>query len=323
MAILVTGAAGFIGFHTSLKLLERGETVIGIDNLNDYYDPKLKDLRLAQLSARSGFKFQKVDISDAGSVSAVVKGVAIDRIVHLAAQAGVRYSIENPMAYIASNLDGQAVMLELARRLDVGHMVYASSSSVYGANTKVPFTESDCTDNPVSLYGATKKSGELLAESYARLYKIPLTGLRFFTVYGPYGRPDMAYWMFAERILRGEPIKVFNNGDMSRDFTYIDDIVDGVLAALDYVPASAQPSHRVYNLGNDSPEQLMTLVRIIEAKLGLRAQKEFLGMQKGDVERTWADISRARTELGFAAKTSLDEGIGQFISWFTSYLDSR
>ena len=319
MAILVSGVAGFIGFHVAQALMARGQTVIGVDNLNDYYEVSLKQARLSRLTGNRQFTFARLDIADRAPLKALFASHRIDRIVHLAAQAGVRYSIENPDVYVASNLMGHANMLEMARRNDVRHMVYASSSSVYGGNTKTPFSEDDLTDDPVSFYGATKKSNELLSNSYARLYGTPLTGLRFFTVYGPWGRPDMAYWIFTEKMSGGQPIRIFNKGDMGRDFTYIDDIVDGVLRALDHSPAltATDVSHKVYNLGNDTPEQLMTLVDLIEAGLGVRAVKVFEEMQKGDVQYTWADISRARTDLGYAPKTPLATGIETFVNWYT------
>ncbi|NHK28456.1 NAD-dependent epimerase/dehydratase family protein [Parvularcula flava] len=318
MAILLSGAAGFIGSHVAQALLARGEAVIGIDNLNGYYDVSLKQARLTQLMGQDGFTFHKIDIADRQALKTLFAKTHIDRIVHLAAQAGVRYSIENPDVYVSSNLQGHANMLELARRNNIRHMVYASSSSVYGGNTKTPFSEDDLTDDPVSFYGATKKSNELLSNSYAHLYRVPLTGLRFFTVYGPWGRPDMAYWIFTEKITSGQPLRIFNKGDMGRDFTYVDDIVDGVIKALDNSPVMTTDGlpHRVYNLGNDSPEELMTMVSLIEEKLGTSAVKVFEEMQKGDVQRTWADISRARKELGYDPKVTLEQGLSQFIDWY-------
>ncbi len=315
MAVLVTGAAGFIGASVSRALIARGETVLGVDNLNDYYRPALKAARLAGLQTLKGFAFAELDIADADALKKAARAAGVDRIVHLAAQAGVRYSIENPFAYVQSNLKGHVCVLELARDLEPKHTVYASSSSVYGGNTKTPFAENDVTTDPVSLYGATKMSDEMLSNSYSRLYSLPLTGLRFFTVYGEWGRPDMAYWIFTEKILRGEPIRVFNQGKMGRDFTYIDDIVAGVLAALDR-PAAGEPPHRIYNLGNDQPEELMTLIETVEAALGMTAEKQFEPMQLGDVERTWADVSRARAELGYDPKTPLAEGIPAFVDWY-------
>lgn len=320
MAILVSGVAGFIGYHVAEKLLAHGETVVGIDNLNAYYDVSLKEARLARLLPHENFSFTRLDIADRDALKALFAAHDIDRVIHLAAQAGVRYSIENPDAYVSSNLKGHANMLEMARRHCVRHMVYASSSSVYGGNTTIPFSEDHQTDDPVSFYGATKKSNELLSNSYARLYGLPLTGLRFFTVYGPWGRPDMAYWIFTEKISSGQPIRIFNKGDMGRDFTYVDDIVDGVLRALEKSPVLKKGNfpHRVYNLGNDQPEELMTLVSAIEAKLDISAVKVFEDMQKGDVERTWADISRARSELGYAPKVPLGEGLEKFLDWYVS-----
>lgn len=315
MAILVTGAAGFIGSETSLALLSRGETVIGIDNLNAYYTPKLKRARLDRLNGQPNFHFIKTDIAEYDTLTAALAGTRITSIIHLAAQAGVRYSITNPFVYAQSNLLGHLSILELARQREVQHLVYASSSSIYGANTKTPFSETDKTDEPVSLYGATKKSDELMAASYARLYHIPHTGLRFFTVYGPWGRPDMAYWIFTEKILKDEPIEIFNNGEMGRDFTFVDDIVSGLIAAHDRAPGSEDDFHRVFNLGNDQPEALMTLVETLENALGKKAEKIMKPMQKGDVKQTWADISRARSLLGYSPKVPLSEGIERYVSW--------
>jgi len=315
LTVLVTGAAGFIGAAVSHALLDRGDAVLGVDAMNDYYRPALKAARLARLEARDGFAFARLDIADHDALRAAVAGRGVGRIVHLAAQAGVRYSIEAPFAYARSNLDGQLSLLELARTLEPAHTVYASSSSVYGANTKIPFAEDDVVRDPASFYGATKIAGEHMASAYARLYGLPLTGLRFFTVYGEWGRPDMAYWIFTEKVLRGEPIQIFNGGRMGRDFTYVDDIVAGVLAALDR-PAAGAPPHRVYNLGNDRPEELGDLVALVEQATGKTAEKEYLGMQKGDVERTWADISRARAELGYDPKTPLAEALPRFVDWY-------
>ncbi|MCQ8185180.1 NAD-dependent epimerase/dehydratase family protein [Parvularcula maris] len=317
MTILLTGAAGFIGARTAALLLARGETVVGVDNLNDYYDPGLKQARLDRLKGEAGFTFLRADIADPGLAERVSE-LGIDRIIHLAAQAGVRYSIEAPRAYAASNLTGHTEMLEMARRFGVKHMVYASSSSVYGRNTDQPFREDQVTDTPVSFYGATKKANELMSESYASLYSIPLTGLRFFTVYGPMGRPDMAYMLFADAMMAGEPIKVFGEGQMARDFTYIDDIAEGVIAALDHPPKGAPP-HRVYNLGNDRPEELSELIELLEEVLGRKAERQHLPMQQGDVRRTWASIDRAREELGYAPKTGLREGLAAFAAWYKEY----
>jgi UDP-glucuronate 4-epimerase len=316
MSVLVTGAAGFVGYHVSRALLDRGETVIGIDSLNDYYDPALKRARLALLSADRRFEFREGDLSRGGVLDALPQG--IDRIVHLAAQAGVRYSIEAPLAYVHANLEGHTRVLELARARGIANTVYASSSSVYGGNAEAPFSEGDRADDPVSFYGATKKSCELLSQSYARLYGLSLTGLRFFTVYGRWGRPDMAYWIFARAILRGEPIRIFNEGRMGRDFTHIDDVTAGVLAALDR-PASRlglPVPHRIYNLGGDHPTPLMDMIATLEAALGRKAAKEFLPMQQGDVERTWADLTRSRAELGYDSKVPLSQGLPDFAGWF-------
>ena len=315
MTILVTGAAGFIGSYVCKALLERGEAVVGVDNLNDYYPPSLKAARLAFLEPYSRFAFHRADIADHETLLSLAQDANITSIIHLAAQAGVRYSIENPFAYGSANLMGHLSVLELARRLKTSHLVYASSSSVYGANTEIPFSEKHRVDNPVSLYGATKKADEVLSESYAKLYGLAQTGLRFFTVYGPWGRPDMAYWGFTEKMLKREPIKVFNHGKMGRDFTYIDDIVDGVLAAHARPPADADGFHAVYNLGNDRPEELMTMIGLLEKELGVKAEMEMLGMQKGDVERTWADIGAARRDLGYDPKIPLAEGIARYVAW--------
>ncbi|MEM6648883.1 MAG: NAD-dependent epimerase/dehydratase family protein [Pseudomonadota bacterium] len=320
MAILVTGVAGFIGHHVAAALLARGDDVVGIDNLNPYYDPSLKKARLAALSSSPQFTFMEGDVAK-GGLDALP--LAPDQIIHLAAQAGVRHSIENPQAYVHANLQGHANILEFARQHKIQKTIYASSSSVYGGNIKIPFAEEDRTDDPVSFYGATKKADELLSQSYARLYDLPLVGLRFFTVYGPWGRPDMAYWMFTENILKERPIRVFNQGRMGRDFTYIDDCVQGILAALD-TPlhvAEGSPPHRVYNLGNDRPEDLMTFIMLLEKYIGKEAIKNFEPMQLGDVERTWADISRAREELGYSPQTPLAEGLEKFVRWFEHYFE--
>ena len=321
MTILITGVAGFIGAHVAQALLQQGRAVIGFDNLNEYYPSKLKRDRLAALCSDGDFTFRQVDVTSPEALDTAIGNRKPTHILHLAAQAGVRYSLQNPAAYTKANLEGHFAMLELARRLGVENMVYASSSSVYGGNIKTPFKETDQTDDPVSFYGATKKSNELMSHSYARLHGISLTGLRFFTVYGPWGRPDMAYWIFAERILRRNPLTVFNNGQMSRDFTFIDDIVRGTIAALDR-PASQlglPVSHRVYNLGNDRPEPLLEMIGLIEAGMGMSAEKSFEPMQKGDLERTWADIDRARSELSFSPTIGLKEGLPQFTSWFKGY----
>lgn len=324
MSILITGAAGFIGFHVGKALLERGEQVVGIDNLNDYYDVRLKEARLAQLSALSGFSFAKLDIADRDGVFALLgTHPDLNGIIHLAAQAGVRYSLENPYAYIDANVMGTIVLLEAARRIDkLTAFTYASSSSVYGANRKQPFSVDDPVDQPVSLYAATKRSCELIAHTYSHLYGLPATGLRFFTVYGPWGRPDMAAYLFTRAIIAGEPIKVFNHGRMARDFTYIDDIVAGTIAAHDRAP-SAGPAdavpHRLYNLGNHRSEKLLDFIAIIERELGRTATKELLPMQPGDVPESFADIESARRDLGFEPKTTIELGLARFIAWYKRY----
>ena len=327
MTILVTGAAGFIGHHVSRALLERGEEVVGVDDLNPYYDPRLKQDRLDALPAKNRFRFIKVDFADHEALDRALADLAFDRIVHLGAQAGVRYSIDNPRAYVSANLAGHLNLLELARQRRVRHLVYASSSSVYGGNKNLPFRVEDRVDHPISLYAATKKADELMSETYAHLYRLPLTGLRFFTVYGPWGRPDMAMWIFTKKILAGEPIELFNQGRMRRDFTYIDDIVAGLLAALDNPPAddgavkaggSIAP-HRLYNLGNNRSEELMRLVGLIEAACGRKAELALLPMQPGDVAETYADITDAARDLGYRPSTTIDRGVPLFVDWFTAY----
>lgn len=338
MKVLVTGAAGFIGMHVAQKLLNRGDTVIGIDNLNDYYDPALKHARLAQLEPYSDFRFEKLDVADRPGMAALFGREKFDRVVHLAAQAGVRYSLQNPHAYVDSNLIGFVNVLEGCRHHGVQHLVYASSSSVYGGNTKIPFSETDPVDHPVSLYAATKKANELMAHSYSHLYGLPTTGLRFFTVYGPWGRPDMAYYLFTKAILEGESINVFNHGKMQRDFTYIDDIVEGVVRVLDK-PARPSPNldiahsdqsqsrsdapYRVYNIGNHQPVELMTFIETIENSLGKKANKNLLSMQAGDVVATFAETSLLREEFGFVPSTSLQRGVGAFIDWYLTYHNCR
>lgn len=314
MRTVVTGAAGFIGYHVTKTLLAHGEPVIGIDNLNDYYDVELKHARLERLRQQRHFLFVPADITDASALDAISQAnPEIEQVIHLAAQAGVRYSLQAPMAYIHSNVAGQTQILEWCRRLPkFRHLTYASSSSVYGANTKVPFAETDPVDNPVSLYAATKRAGELLVESYHRLYQLPATGLRFFTVYGPYGRPDMAYFMFTRAIAAGEPITVFAGGKLKRDFTYIDDIVSGVLAAI----RKPSPGHRIYNLGNNQPVEVNDLVTLIEKLLGRKAQIRFAPMQQGDVPATWADLSRSQSELGYQPSTALPLGMKHFFDWY-------
>lgn len=326
MTILVTGAAGFIGTHVTTALLERGEAVIGIDNLNDYYDPALKLARLKTLEHKN-FQFHKCDLADADALSTVVSGQKITAVVHLGAQAGVRYSIENPGAYIQSNLVGHANILELCRHNDnLDHLVYASSSSVYGGNKKQPFSIDDPVDTPVSLYAATKRADELLSQSYAHLYGLPQTGLRFFTVYGPWGRPDMAYWLFTDAILAGRPIKVFNHGDMARDFTYIDDIVSGILNVLVGPPqqggdnAFHNPApHKVYNIGNNKPEKLLHMIEVVEDALGMKAEKQFEPMQPGDVKETFADTDALENDFGFKASTPIEVGIPAFVTWYRDF----
>jgi UDP-glucuronate 4-epimerase len=319
MSILLTGAAGFIGFHVTKALLDRGERVVGIDNLNDYYDVKLKEARLAELQAYSGFTFAKLDIADRDAVFRLVDLYTdLSSIIHLAAQAGVRHSLLDPYTYIDANVMGTLVMLETARRNNPsGGIVYASSSSVYGANTKQPFSVEDRVDQPVSLYAATKRSCELMVEAYSHLYGLAATGLRFFTVYGPWGRPDMAYYLFTRAILAGEPIKVFNEGRMARDFTYIDDIVQGVIAAHDRPPGPGV--HRIYNLGNHRPERLVDFITLLERLLGRTATKQLLPMQPGDVTESYADIDAARRDLGFEPKATLETGLASFVQWYKKY----
>lgn len=324
-AVLVTGAAGFIGSHVASALVARGDTVVGIDDLNDYYDPALKRARLAALCR--GMRFVEADFADDAALAAAVDGVAIDRIVHLGAQAGVRHSIDNPGAYARANLIGHLNVLELARARGVRHLVYASSSSVYGGNASLPFSVEDRVDHPVSLYAATKKADELMSESYAHLYGMAQTGLRFFTVYGPWGRPDMAVWLFTAAILAGAPIAVFNEGRMRRDFTYIDDIVAGVIAALDRPPVAdggVKPGgsvapHAVYNLGNNGAEELDRLIEVIEATCGRVAVREMQPMQAGDVRATYADIGASTRDLGFVPRVGIDEGVPRFVEWYRGY----
>ena len=329
MTLLVTGAAGFIGSHVAMALLERGEQVVGIDNLNDYYDPALKQARLERLTQAhgNGFTFEQIDFGSEMALKEFAKPHRFDRIVHLGAQAGVRYSLVNPQAYVRSNLMGQINLLELARHREVQHFVYASSSSVYGGNESLPFRVEDRVDHPISLYAATKKADELMSESYAHLYRIPMTGLRFFTVYGPWGRPDMAMWIFAKALYEGRPLSIFNNGDMRRDFTYIDDIVRGVLACIDGPPADdgqekaggSQGPHAIYNIGNHRSEELMRMVSLLEQATGRKAVIEFKPMQPGDVKDTFADISAIRRDHGFEPNTTIDAGIPRFVDWFKQY----
>jgi UDP-glucuronate 4-epimerase len=321
MSYLVTGAAGFIGFHTCLRLLDRGETVVGLDVVNDYYDPALKEARLAILGNHPGFTFHRIDIADREAVAGVaVRHPDITRIIHLAAQAGVRYSLVNPYAYTRSNIEGHLVMLEFARRLQrCEHFTYASSSSVYGTNTKLPFSIEDRVDTPISLYAATKKANEMMAHSYSHLFSIPTTGLRFFTVYGPWGRPDMSAFLFVKAILAGQPIHVFNGGDMRRDFTYIDDIVSGVVAVADGAPTGEGTPNRLYNIGNHRSESLMHFIELIEQALGRKAEIILEPMQPGDVKETFADISAIQRDHGFSPTTSIEQGIPRFVEWYRSY----
>jgi UDP-glucuronate 4-epimerase len=329
MAVLVTGAAGFIGSSTARALLDRGDEVVGIDNLNDYYDPSLKMARLENLARRydNRFRFERVDFADMDALQRLADSMEIDSIVHLGAQAGVRYSLENPSAYVRSNLVGHCNMLELARHRQPRHMVYASSSSVYGGNKTLPFRVEDRVDHPLSMYAATKKADELLSESYSSLYRIPLTGLRFFTVYGPWGRPDMAMWIFTKALYAGEPLPLFNRGEMRRDFTYIDDIVRGIIACLDGPPAdngevkaggSTSP-HALYNIGNSRSEDLMRVVELLEQETGRTATGNLMPMQIGDVKETFADISAIERDHGFEPRTTIDEGVPRFVSWYREY----
>ncbi len=332
MKILVTGAAGFIGFHTSRKLLDRGDTVVGIDNLNDYYDVTLKQDRLKQLTDRSNFEFQKLDLADRDGIEALFQTHQFDRVINLAAQAGVRYSIENPRTYIDSNIVGFLNILEGCRNTKVPHLSYASSSSVYGANVKQPFAESDNVDHPVSLYAASKKSNELMAHTYSNLFNLPTTGLRFFTVYGPWGRPDMALFKFTKGIIEDKAIDVYNYGEMYRDFTYIDDIVEGVIRITDQIPqankewdgltpdpASSFAPYKIYNIGNNTPVKLMDFVEAIEDCIGKKAKKNMMAIQPGDVPSTSADTSSLQADIGFTPSTGVKEGIEQFINWYKDY----
>ncbi len=332
MNILVTGAAGFIGSAVILRLLERGDSVCGIDNLNAYYDVALKQARLQRLVAHSAFRFEKIDIAERGAVARLFRQQKFDAVVHLAAQAGVRYSIAHPETYIDSNLLGFANILEGCRQAGAGHLVYASSSSVYGANGKLPFSEHDNVDHPVSLYAATKKANELMAHSYAHLYRLPCTGLRFFTVYGPWGRPDMALFKFTQGILEGRPIPVFNRGEMVRDFTYIDDIVEGVIRVLDRPaqsddawdalhpdPATSRAPYRTYNIGNNRPVKLLRYIEVLEQCLGRKAVLDLLPLQPGDVTATCADISELAQAVGYAPSTPVEAGVACFVEWYRSY----
>lgn len=330
VSILITGAAGFIGMSAAEKLLARGDSVVGIDNLNDYYPVSLKRDRIARLvqAGQQRFRFHEQDFADMPTLTARLKDDSFDHIIHLGAQPGVRYSITHPHAYAQSNLVGHLNLLEIARERGIRHMVYASSSSVYGNSRSQPFRLDDRVDHPISLYAATKKADELMSESYAHLYRIPLTGLRFFTVYGPWGRPDMAVWSFTQKILAGEPIDIFNNGELKRDFTYIDDIVAGVIACLDNPPpddgrrkegGSVSP-HCIYNIGNNRPEKLMDLVDLIEDACGRKAERRFLPMQAGDVYETYADIDAIHRDMGYSPTMSIDVGIPRFVTWYKDYI---
>lgn len=333
---LVTGCAGFIGFHLSKRLLSLGHTVIGLDNLNDYYDVTLKQARLSILQEDQQFSFVLASLQDNAAVEQVFSDNPISTVINLAAQAGVRYSLENPRAYIDSNIVGFLNILEACRHNKTGHLIYASSSSVYGANTKMPFSVHDNVDHPVSLYAATKKSNELMAHTYSHLYGLPTTGLRFFTVYGPWGRPDMALFLFTKAILAGETIKVFNNGKMRRDFTYVDDIVEGILR-LTQKKAESNPSwsgdcpdpgtsrapYKIYNIGNNQPVELLEFISVLEDKLGCKANKEFLPLQAGDVPETYADVEDLMKDVGFRPRTKIEQGIGNFVQWYREYYDLR
>jgi UDP-glucuronate 4-epimerase len=330
--VLVTGAAGFIGYHVSKRLLDRGDQVTGVDNLNDYYDPKLKEARLARLQGREGFRFVRLDISESSGMRRLFESERPQRVVNLAAQAGVRYSLVNPQAYIDANIQGFLNVLEGSRHTGVEHLVFASSSSVYGANTAQPFSEHDNVDHPVSLYAATKKANELMAHTYASLFKLPVTGLRFFTVYGPWGRPDMALFLFTRGILAGEPIPVFNNGNMVRDFTYIDDIAEGVVRVVDNIaapdpawsgdhpdPARSYAPYRVFNIGNNRPVPLLDYIGALETCLGRKASMELLPLQPGDVPSTMADVTELAQAVGFRPATTIQEGIARFVEWYKGY----
>jgi len=330
--LLVTGAAGFIGFHTSRLLLERGDEVVGLDNLNAYYDPALKDARLEILLGYPAFRFEKIDVADREAMQEVFQREKFERVVHLAAQAGVRYSLENPHAYVHSNVTGFLQVIEGCRRNDVEHLVYASTSSVYGANTRMPFSEGQGVDHPLTLYAATKRSNELMAHSYSSLYGLPTTGLRFFTVYGPWGRPDMALFLFTKNILAGLPIDVFNQGFHQRDFTYVDDIVKGVAAAVDQVaapdpdwdsdhpnPGTSSAPFKIYNIGNQTPVALKRYIEVLEQALGKTAKKNLMPLQQGDVPDTWADVEALARDVGYRPATNLETGVKRFVEWYLAY----
>lgn len=334
MKILLTGAAGFIGMHVARILLERGDEVVGIDNLNDYYTQQLKHDRLAQLRSFANFKFFALDVVDANALQQLFSREQFQRVIHLAAQAGVRYSLTNPTAYIQSNLVGFSNILESCRKHQTEHLVYASSSSVYGSNSHMPFTVHDNVDHPLSLYAATKKSNELMAHAYSHLYGIPTTGLRYFTVYGPWGRPDMSPWLFTSAILEGKPINIFNHGKMKRDFTYIDDIAEGTVKVLDTIaqpnsnyltelpdPATSSAPYRIYNIGNHQPEDLMLFIETLEKELGVTAVKNFMPMQAGDVFATYADVDDLKHDVGYAPSTSLQTGLKQWVQWYRNHAD--
>ena len=332
MRVLVTGSAGFIGAALTERLLARGDQVHGIDNHNDYYDPALKEARLARFAEHPNYTHQRADLADAEAINRAFRDFQPQRVANLAAQAGVRYSLKNPQAYAQSNLVGFINILEACRHHQVEHLVYASSSSVYGANRKLPFAVEDAVDHPVSLYAATKKANELMAHTYSHLYGLPTTGLRFFTVYGPWGRPDMSPMLFADRIVRREPIDVFNYGQHSRDFTYVDDIVEGVIRTLDHIaepdlnydatqpnPGASNAPYRVYNIGNDQPVQLMHFIELMERSLGRTVEKRLLPMQPGDVPDTWADVSALRRDVSYAPSTPIEEGVAKFVAWYREY----
>jgi UDP-glucuronate 4-epimerase len=332
MKVLVTGAAGFIGYHVSERLLARGDEVVGLDNVNNYYDVRLKEARLARLEGKPNFQFHRLDVADKGGLQALFKSAQPRRVIHLAAQAGVRYSLENPHAYVDSNLVGFVNILEACRHSAVEHLAYASSSSVYGANTRMPFRVGDTVDHPVSLYAATKKANELMAHTYSHLFGLPTTGLRFFTVYGPWGRPDMALFLFTRAILEGKPIQLFNNGRMRRDFTYIDDIVEGIIRVNDHPaqpdpnwsgdqpnPATSKAPYRVYNIGNHTPVELLDFIAVLEDALGRKAEKQLLPMQPGDVPATWADVDDLARDVGFKPATPITEGIRRFVAWYRDF----
>jgi UDP-glucuronate 4-epimerase len=336
MKLLVTGAAGFIGYFTAKRLLDRGDEVVGVDNLNDYYDPALKRARLDLLRAYDAFRFVKLDLADRAGVAGLFAEGAFERVIHLGAQAGVRYSLENPFAYIDSNVQGTMTVLEGCRRNAVEHLVFASTSSVYGANTSMPFSVHQNVDHPLSLYAATKKANELMAHTYSSLYGLPVTGLRFFTVYGPFGRPDMALFSFTKRILAGEPIDVFNYGNHRRDFTYIDDIVEGVVRASDHVaepnpdwnsdapdPGTSAAPYRIYNIGNQRPVELLRYIEVLEKCLGRKAEKNLLPMQAGDVPDTWADVEDLVADVGYRPSTPVEVGVARFVDWYLDYYGVR